>query len=94
MRSPVIVAFALLHGCVVVPRTTETYDEECNFYTRQVTLDAAYIGAIGHCQGPDCAYALAALGIVAAASAVVSGTIMIAGNVVYWIERQGKCYVG
>ena len=93
MRTSVIVAVALLQGCVVVPRTTESYDEQCNLYTRQMTLDTAYIGAIGHCHGRDCAYALAALGVVAAASAVVSGTIMIAGNVVYWVEKQGKCAI-
>lgn len=91
MRLPVILLAAFLAGCIVVPRTTETYDEQCDMYTRQVTLDAAYIGAIGHCHNRDCAYALAALGLVAAASAVVSGTIMVAGNVVYWVERQGRC---
>jgi hypothetical protein len=31
------------------------------------------------------------LGVVAVASAVVSGSIAVVGNVVYWLERQGQC---
>jgi hypothetical protein len=34
---------------------------------------------------------LVAAGVVAAASAVVSGSIAVVGNVVYWIEQQGQC---
>jgi hypothetical protein len=31
------------------------------------------------------------MGLVTAASAVVSGSIALVGNVVYWFERQGRC---
>jgi hypothetical protein len=34
-----------------------------------------------------------AVGAVAAASVVVSGSIVVVGNVVYWLEKQGKCLV-
>ena len=34
---------------------------------------------------------LGALGAVAAASAVVSGSIVITGNAVYWFDKQGRC---
>jgi hypothetical protein len=34
---------------------------------------------------------LVAMGAVTAASAVVSGSIALVGNVVYWFERQGRC---
>ena len=30
-------------------------------------------------------------GATAAASAIVSGSIVIVGNVVYWFEKQGRC---
>lgn len=30
--------------------------------------------------------------VVAAASAAVSGSIAVVGNVVYWLERQGQCF--
>jgi hypothetical protein len=28
---------------------------------------------------------------VSAASAIVSGSIVVAGNLVYWFEKQGQC---
>jgi hypothetical protein len=31
------------------------------------------------------------MGAVTVASAVVSGSIVIAGNVVYWFEKRGQC---
>ena len=37
---------------------------------------------------------LATLGFVTAASVVVSGSIAIVANTVYWIERQGRCIRG
>jgi len=54
-------------------------------------LEVAQVGAIGRCTNRDCAYVLVAIGAVAAASAVVSGSIVLVGNIVYWAEKQGKC---
>lgn len=92
-RLVVILAAVLLQGCIYVPRTTTTYDEQCDFNRRQMTLEPTQIGAIGSCSGRDCAAALVAIGAVAAASVVVSGSIVVVGNVVYWLEKQGKCLV-
>ena len=94
MRLFLALLAALVQGCVFVPRTTTEYDEQCDAQRRQLTLEAAQIGAFGNCRQRDCAYVLAALGMVAAASLVVSGSIVVVGNVVYWVERQGRCYVG
>ena len=94
MRIPArieVISLLLLQGCIYVPRTTTTYDEECQVETRQMRLEATQVGAIGSCHNRDCAYALVAIGAVAAASAVVSGSIVVVGNVVYWLEKQGKC---
>jgi aconitase A len=86
-----IACAALLQACVYLPRTTSAYDEECQVETRHMHLAATQIGAIGSCTNRDCAYVLVAIGAVAAATAVVSGSIVLVGNVVYWLERQGKC---
>jgi hypothetical protein len=86
-----IVAAALIQGCVYVPRTSVSYDEHCKIERRQMTLQPAQIGSVGSCSGRDCVVALAALGALAAASAVISGSIVVVGNVVYWLEKQGKC---
>jgi hypothetical protein len=80
-----------LAACIVVPQTREIYDSECRTMTRQVTLQTAVIGRFAGCSNDGCAALLVATGAVTAASAVVSGSIALVGNVVYWFERQGNC---
>jgi hypothetical protein len=84
----------LLAGCVVVPQTTYGYDPECRMVSRRMELQAVQVAAIGGCSNEGCAVLLAAAGVTAAASAVVSGSIMVIGNVVYWMEKQGRCQRG
>ena len=87
-------AAVLLGGCIVVARTADVYDPTCRTYVKQVVLEAEVIGAIGHCSNDGCAVMLASMGIVSAASAVVSGSVAVIGNIVYWAERQGRCPPG
>jgi hypothetical protein len=88
---PALGAALLLGGCIVVPRATEVYDPQCRTMVRQVVLETAVIGSIAHCHNEGCAAMLASLGIVTAASAVVSGSVALIGNMVYWAERRGQC---
>lgn len=81
----------VLAACIVVPQTRAVYDEDCKVMTRQITLETAVVGGFTSCAGDACAAMLATLGFVTAASAVVSGSIAVVGNAVYWIERQGQC---
>lgn len=85
---------AALAGCIVVPQKQWVYDPECKTHTHQVTLEAAYLGGFHSCAGDGCVAMLAAMGVVTAASVVVSGSIALVGNVVYWMERQGRCLRG
>lgn len=82
---------AALSACVVVPRTVVHYDTECHIVARQMTLQAVQVASIAGCSNSGCAALLAAAGATAAASLVVSGTIAVVGNVVYWLEKQGDC---
>lgn len=81
----------MLQGCVFVPVTTEVYDPGCRIQSKSMTLQAVQVAALGNCRGNECAAALAFYGATGAASAVVSGSIVIVGNVVYWFEKQGNC---
>ena len=92
LRVPLVAgAVALLAACIMVPQTRVVYDPECRMLTRQMTLELAVIGGFQSCGGDACLAMLAGMGAVTAASAVVSGSIVLMGNVVYWIERQGQC---
>lgn len=84
-------ALLALAGCVVVPQTREVYDPECRMLKREMRLETAVIGGFQSCGGDGCLVMLTAVGAVTAASAVVSGSIALVGNVVFWFERQGKC---
>jgi hypothetical protein len=82
---------AALHGCVVVPRTTTVYDQDCQIEARHMELASQQLVSLVGCRNDGCVAVLVASGAVAAASAVVSGTIVVTGNVVYWFEKQGRC---
>ena len=90
-RAAAAGAALLLAGCIVVPQTTYRYDPDCRIVARRMELQAVQVAAIGGCSNEGCAALLAAAGLTAAASAVVSGSISLVGNVVYWLERQGQC---
>ncbi|MEY4766451.1 MAG: hypothetical protein RI907_3124 [Pseudomonadota bacterium] len=91
LRAVVLGWLLALQACIVVPCTTEVYDADCHIQTRQMRLEAVQIGMIGRCSNEGCAAVLVFVGATAAASAVVSGSIVVVGNVVYWLEKQGRC---
>lgn len=84
-------AMLVLQACVVVPQTRETYDAEYRTMKREMTLETAVLGSFQSCQGEACKAMLIATGAVTAATAVVSGSIAIVGNIVYWFERKASC---
>ncbi len=81
----------LLASCVVVPQTVRTYNTGCELVSRRVELKPVQVQVVERCGGSECGLLLAGYGVVAAASAVVSGSIAVAGNVVFWLEEQGRC---
>ena len=81
----------VLQACVLVPRTTEVYDANCKVMSKQMDLEPVQIAAIRGCSNSGCTAVLVAAGATAAASAIISGSIVIVGNVVYWFEKQGRC---
>ena len=91
MRASLTLAAALLQACVFLPRTETVIDPTCRIETKQMTLRVEQFGYIGSCSGRECGAVLAILGAITAGSMVVSGSIVIIGDVVYWLERQGKC---
>lgn len=85
---------ALLQACMVLPRTTQVFDPECQVYSNHMVLEAVQVAAIQQCANQGCVALIVGAGIVSAASVVISGTIVIAGNVAYWFEKQSQCRKG
>lgn len=82
-----LAAAAALQACVYAPKTVHVYDRHCQIVARHMVLEQVQVMSLHHCKGDNCIGYLGA----AAASAVVSGTVVVAGNVVYWFERIGQC---
>jgi hypothetical protein len=82
---------ATLQACVVVPREAAVYDASCQVYARQLVLSVEQVGVFGGCANEGCVALLVAAGAVTAVTAVISGTIVIAGNIVHWFERGNGC---
>ena len=94
MARRVLTACCLLAsaaGCVYFPSTSTLYDEKCQTYERHMTLEVQQLGTLMGCHGEACVGALVVMGAVSASTAVVSGSVVIMGNVVYWVEKQGRC---
>jgi hypothetical protein len=81
----------LLSACVVLPQTREVYDADCQVTRRQITLEVTQLQGFQRCYGDACAVLLVAASAVTLASLVVSGSIAVVGNAVYWAERPGNC---
>jgi hypothetical protein len=81
----------LLSACIVVPRTVERYDPECQVIARHMDLEAVQIGYIAGCSNQGCATLIVAAAATVTASAIISGSIVVIGNTVYWFEKQGRC---
>jgi hypothetical protein len=81
-------------GCFFSPRTIEYYDAECDIKFRTVVLVNEEIKK--DCSGqklkdPQSEGCFAVVVAMSAGSAIVSGSIVVVGNTVYWLEKQGKC---
>lgn len=92
--APLAVLAAALAGCVVVPQTRSVYDPACGVATQQITLEVAVLPGFHSCQGDGCVALMVTAGVVTVASTVVSGSVAVIGNVLYWAERRGQCPPG
>ena len=93
-KNTIIIVLLFLSGCIVVPKTTYTKENiTCDLKMKNVYLTTIDYGLDGiYCRGEeDCIALLAAVSLVSVGSVIVSGSIMVIGNTIYWIEKQGKC---
>ncbi|MGB0910608.1 MAG: hypothetical protein ACPGYT_09615 [Nitrospirales bacterium] len=78
---------------------TPAQDDEtdCELWSREWELnlsdsDLALLHAPFHCSEPECALVVAlSLVAIPVTSFIVSGSIVVVGNTVHWLEEQGTC---
>lgn len=84
----------LLTACVFTPKVVSRYDEVCDIEVRHLVLSAeqtgfAFVGQT--CNGRDCLVLLAGEVLLVPVSAIVSGSIVLVGNTVFWMQKRGNC---
>ena len=92
-RTIIALSF-FVSGCVFYPRTVEYYDAGCDIKYRTLVLVTEEMKK--DCSGqklkdPNSEACFALVVAMSAGSAIVSGSIVVVGNTVYWLEKQGKC---
>jgi hypothetical protein len=78
----------LLSGCVFYPKANVNYAADCEATSRRLVLEAKQLG---ECTGPDAAACIGSALLASAGSAIVSGSIVVVGNTVYWLEKKVQC---
>lgn len=92
MRTLIIsILLSLLMGCVYVPETAHSYDEDCNVMRKKKVLALEEAIPMANCSNEACALLMVSYGLVTAASFVVSGSIVVISNTVYWLEKPSDC---
>jgi len=90
-----VLACTLLSSCVVVPVTVAGYDPDCRIITHHMELKARQDDPTIRCgnstDSPACRQWLGEVIVTAAGSAIVSGSIVVVGNVIYWAEERVGC---
>ena len=91
IRSAILAATAALAACVFLPETTTSYDHGCGVVQKHMTLKSYQVGAFVSCRNEGCVELLVVAGAVSATTFVVSGSVAVVGDAVYWLEAKSQC---
>lgn len=90
------VSVFLMTACAFVPavKSLDTTQSVCSFYTPEWTLSVKQIDEANFCRGArdDIDACLLTVGvIIPVGSLLVSGSFVLIGNTLHWLEFQGTC---
>jgi len=77
-----------LSACAYYPKQIKVYDSDCNIEYKKLVLgnDKSNM-RVASCENEACIAAILSIPL----QALVAGSIVVAGNVVYWFEKEGTC---
>ncbi len=100
----VLLMLVPLQGCIFLPQTGPPVDQDCLLATKSMTLhvhtsealideavDEMVNAIASDCSEPECLLVLAPIVAISVGSLVVSGSIVVTGNTIHWLEKQGRC---
>ena len=96
----VLVILLFLNGCAVFyPKKIAYHDADCDIRAKKFVLDVTNLReecAKGPSPTIECLQGnliaeLIAQSVISASSLIISSSIAIVGNTIYWLEKQSKC---
>jgi hypothetical protein len=90
--STVCITAILISGCIYTPKLVTVYDEECDIEIKHMELEENQLEALTSCTNEDCFAAILGVGVFSAGSEIISGSIVVTANIVYWLEKQSRCH--
>ena len=83
----------MLTSCVAVTpiETSDVDDIRCQLSTKKRSLQSISYRTGVACHNSGCLTALGISALYTVSTAVISGSIVLIGNTVHWLEKQGKC---
>lgn len=96
-RLVLILLSSTLSACVVTPKKAASYDDKCMVSTQKIVLTTEQMQTFDDidCLTSSCKEevtgALIVATLTATTSAIVSGSVALIGNTLYWLESQGEC---
>ncbi|WP_299494707.1 hypothetical protein [uncultured Shewanella sp.] len=99
IRTTVVLSFTLLlPSCVFLPKVSPNHPpyEACYTVTKKLILEEKVKMKYSLCRTEDLAhtpiFCLALSGIVASTTAIASGSIVLVGNTLHWLEYKARCH--
>lgn len=94
MRHLMVVALAtfLTSACIFYPKVSDDYSPDCQTTSNMLTLDLQ-IPDHWDCKKGSVGACLAVITASGPATAVVSGSVVVAGNTLSWLEKKGRCSI-
>lgn len=82
----------LIQACAYVPVTKPQliHNEDCQLISKELQLEEKQLSSGGACSGPACSVFL----IIPASTFLVSGSVVLIGNSLHWLEKNGTCSDG
>ena len=84
----ILITCLITIGCVFYPKQIQQYDSECKIKYKKLILEHGELSGFKlSCTNEGCIAALLLIPI----EALVAGSIVVIGNTVYWLEKEGRC---
>ncbi len=95
-----VVVPMMISSCVVYPKVNPGQSSKCILVTKELTIDIAKVEKLAFSSGGGkgelgaMVLILAGSAVAASTSLIVSGSIMVTGNTLHWLEEEGTCKKG